>query len=83
MDEIKEIKKLLMQVGFGVEGATIAAKHLVSNGVTIWNEQDLCEDNVMCCDDDCQKCAKRIYKAYCRERDRVSLINKILNGGNI
>ena len=72
MDEIKEIKKLLMQVGFGVEGSTIAAKHLVSNGVTIWNGHDLCKDNAMCCDDNCQECAKRVYRAYCRERKRLS-----------
>lgn len=71
MDEIKEIKKLLMQIGFGVEGSQIAAEHLVSNGVTIWNDHDICKDNAMCCDDDCQKCAQRIYMAYCKERNKV------------
>ena len=29
------IKNLLMQKGFGVEGATIATDHLIANGVTV------------------------------------------------
>lgn len=68
MDTVKKIKKLLMQIGFGVEGSAIAAEHLVSNGVTIWN---ICKDNAMCCNDDCQKCAQRIYKAYYKERNKI------------
>ena len=31
----EKIIELLMQKGFGVEGATIAADHLIANGVTI------------------------------------------------
>lgn len=31
----EKMKSLLMQKGFGVEGATIAADHLIANGVTI------------------------------------------------
>ena len=31
----EKLIKLLMQKGFGVEGATIAADHLIANGVTI------------------------------------------------
>ena len=31
----KELMTLLMQKGFGVEGATIAADHLIANGLTI------------------------------------------------
>lgn len=34
-------------------------------------EHNLCADNSLCCDDDCQKCANRIYKAYCREREKL------------
>ena len=34
------------------------------------DEPNLCKDNSMWCDDDCKKCAQRIYKAYRRERDR-------------
>lgn len=33
-DTREKIKKLLMEKGFGVEGATIAAEHLIANGVT-------------------------------------------------
>lgn len=75
MDTVKKIKKLLMQIGFGVEGSTIAAEHLVSNGVILFNEcneLDLCKDNAMCCDDNCQECAKRIYKAYCRKYENIN-----------
>lgn len=39
--------KLLMQKGFGVEGATIAADHLIANGVTIDT-----------CGRDCKSCWK-------------------------
>lgn len=35
MDRAEAIKKLLMQKGFGVEGASVAAEHLVANGVTM------------------------------------------------
>ena len=31
----EEMKSLLMQKGFGTEGATIAADHLLANGMTI------------------------------------------------
>jgi hypothetical protein len=31
---------------------------------------DLCKDNAMCCDDDCKKCAQRVYKAYMKERQK-------------
>ena len=34
-DMREKLKKLLMQKGFGVEGATIAADHLIANGVTV------------------------------------------------
>ena len=34
-------------------------------------EYNLCADNSLCCDDDCQKCANRIYKAYCREHEKL------------
>jgi hypothetical protein len=33
-------------------------------------EYDLCKDNAMCCDDDCKKCAQRVYKAYMKERQK-------------
>ena len=39
----EKIVELLMQKGFGVEGATIAADHLIANGVTI---PVLCKDCV-------------------------------------
>ena len=35
-----KIKELLMQKGFGVEGATIAADHLIANGVTFAAESE-------------------------------------------
>ena len=35
MTERERLKKLLMQKGLGVEGATIAADHLISNGVIV------------------------------------------------
>ena len=70
---VEKIKQLLMEKGFGVEGATIAAEHLVSNGVVVWNGNELCKDNALCCDDNCQKCAQRIYKAYCNERNKNKL----------
>lgn len=76
MNVTEEIKQLLMQKGFGVEGATIAAEYLVANGVTILGEHDLCMDNVMCCDDNCQACAKRIYKAYRRAREELEEMSK-------
>lgn len=76
MKVTEEIKQLLMQKGFGTEGATIAAEHLVANGVTILSEHDLCMDNVMCCDDNCQACAKRIYKAYCRVHEELEEMSK-------
>lgn len=52
------------------EGGIVFNKDVVKLNVTGIDDYDICADNVMCCDDDCQKCAKRIYKAYCRERDR-------------
>lgn len=35
MTDRKKLIELLMQKGFGVEGATIAADHLIANGVTV------------------------------------------------
>lgn len=33
---------------------------------------NLCEDNIMCCDDNCQACAQRIYEKYMEERLMIS-----------
>ena len=47
-EELKQrLIKLLMQKGFGVEGATIAADHLIANGVTI-RERGKWKDNIFC-----------------------------------
>lgn len=70
---VEKIKQLLMEKGFGVEGAIIVAEHLVANGVMVWNGSELCKDNVLCCDDNCQRCAQRIYKAYCNEHKKNKL----------
>lgn len=35
MDDREKLIELLMQKGFGVEGATIAADHLIANGVKV------------------------------------------------
>ena len=40
----KKLIKLLCQKGFGVEGATIAADHLIANGVTVMGEKDRLAD---------------------------------------
>lgn len=33
-------------------------------------QYDLCKDNMMCCDDDCQKCANRIYQQYMKLKQK-------------
>lgn len=42
MDVREKLVELLMQKGYGVEGATIATDHLIANGVTV-QELDGCE----------------------------------------
>lgn len=37
-------------------------------------QYDLCKDNMMCCDDDCQKCANRIYQKYMKLKEQVKLV---------
>lgn len=32
---------------------------------------DICKDNVMCCDDDCQACANRIYQEYMKLKEKT------------
>ena len=32
---------------------------------------DLCKDNSVCCDDNCQECAKRIYSAYMKIKRKL------------
>lgn len=68
----QELVNLLIDAGvtWNTHGV---ANYLLNHGVCVLpckDNHDLCADNVMCCDDDCQKCAKRIYKAYCREHNR-------------
>lgn len=36
-------------------------------------QYDLCKDNAMCCDDDCQKCANRIYQKYMKLKERTGV----------
>ena len=45
MDVRKKLKRLLMQKGFGVEGATIATDHLIANGVTVQEWISVEDDN--------------------------------------
>lgn len=40
-------------------------------------EYNLCKDNVMCCDDNCQSCAQRIYEKYMEERLMTSEFSTI------
>ena len=41
MDVRKKLKRLLMQKGFGVEGATIATDHLIANGITFAEDNNV------------------------------------------
>lgn len=41
MDDREKLIELLMQKGFGVEGATIAADHLIANGVTFATDNNV------------------------------------------
>ncbi len=36
-------------------------------------ELSLCADNTICCDDDCVKCANRIYDEYVKLKKEVSI----------
>lgn len=33
-------------------------------------KHDLCADNVICCDDNCQRCAKLIYERYMEQKEK-------------
>lgn len=53
MPDIKEkLVALLMQKGFGVEGATIAAGHLIANGVTFKTEPQTNADRIRAMSDE-------------------------------
>ena len=41
MTDREKLKKLLMQKGFGVEGATIATDHLIAHGVTFATDNNV------------------------------------------
>lgn len=32
-------------------------------------KNDLCKDNIICCDDNCQRCANLIYNQYIKLQD--------------
>lgn len=39
-------------------------------------EYKLCKDNVICCDDDCRRCANRAYEALTNENNSLKQTNK-------
>ena len=38
----------------------------------------LCKDNVICCDDNCQRCANLIYDKYIEQQAEIERLKKIL-----
>lgn len=39
---------------------------------------NLCKDNLMCCDDDCKRCANRIYKTYIHCKQELEMTRKFI-----
>lgn len=38
--------------------------------------EQLCEDNSICCDDNCTKCANRIYEEYIKLKTEIEKLHK-------
>lgn len=40
-------------------------------------ERDICKDNLICCDDNCQRCANLIYNIYMEQREKLQKAEEI------
>ena len=40
----------------------------------------LCKDNIICCDDNCKRCANLIYKEYLKAKARIEELEDKLSG---
>jgi hypothetical protein len=44
---------------------------------------DVCRDNVICCDDNCQRCANLIYNKYMEQKAEIELMRKYIHSNNL
>ncbi len=42
----------------------------------------LCKDNVLCCDDNCQRCANLIYNKYMEQKAEIELMRGYIHKNN-
>lgn len=40
----------------------------------------LCKDNVICCDDNCKRCANLIYQKYLEQKVEIERLNSKIQG---
>jgi hypothetical protein len=45
--------------------------------------RDLCKDNVICCDDNCQRCANLIYNKYMEQKAEIELMRGYIHRNNL
>ena len=43
----------------------------------------LCKDNIICCDDNCQRCANLIYDKYMEQKAEIELMRGYIHKNNL
>lgn len=46
-------------------------------------EFSLCKDNVLCCDDNCQRCANLIYNKYIEQKAELEFTREYIHRNNL
>ena len=46
-------------------------------------EYSICKDNVLCCDDNCQRCANLIYNKYMEQKAEIELMRGYIHRNNL